>query len=616
MSTKSAMPAPPDLAERTSECFAEAAFIDCNFDDDVWYVRGTNHDRFALSWSAISLGDGSSLRDPVNIALKVGAKFLLALIGSGAAARSRKPRGTTLFNHFCEIKRLVIWMSSRGLRAFPQLSLAHLVGYRNFMRGRRVAQRGRGKVEGRTKLTSVATQNATLQTALFLIRLQGKMLNLGTCVDLQEAEDILRSSRFGVEVPTPRIPDHTFRQLVDASIRFVQDVAPLAISMESRYRKWRSECAAKKGEVRGYRVYSHFRSALPGTLEQRFIMVGDRQIDLLMLDHHELRRLLMATRAACFVLIAGLVGMRVSEIRSLKVGCLKSELLGDGRRILRLHGTLYKTARHQNGEPAAWVAGWDDDRNPVALAVRCLEELARDSEFLFGRLAGGSEWIIQSQTVRHSFDALLDVVNLPGNWHFSTHQFRKTFARFVALSGPSAAVALMRHFKHVSIQMTERYFPNDPELLNEIIEASEELIAERLTSVLGAEKLGGIRGQEIIARNDRYRGETNASDLAELVKMTMADTSTQIVLHVYGMCFYDRDTAKCGGDVSEVGISACVRCVNFATGEEHIPFWKEQHRLVEANIAMHAENGLVNAELQRQLEEAGDALTRLGPSHG
>lgn len=34
--------------------------------------------------------------------------------------------------------------------------------------------------------------------------------------------------------------------------------------------------------------------------------------------------------------------------------------------------------------------------------------------------------------------------------------------------------------------MTERYFPNDPELINEIIEASEELIAESLTRVFGA----------------------------------------------------------------------------------------------------------------------------------
>ena len=45
----------------------------------------------------------------------------------------------------------------------------------------------------------------------------------------------------------------------------------------------------------------------------------------------------------------------------------------------------------------------------------------------------------------------------------------------------------MRHFKHQSVLMTERYLPRlktDPELLNEVFEAREHLIAGRLDNIL------------------------------------------------------------------------------------------------------------------------------------
>ena len=158
-----------------------------------------------------------------------------------------------------------------------------------------------------------------------------------------------------------------------------------------------------------------------------------------------------------------------------------------------------------------------------------LEALAGGSQLLFGRMRGDRDRILTGSAVRHLIAGFLDVAGLHFEWEFSSHQFRKTFARFVALSGSTAALALMRHFKHVSIQMTERYFPNDPELINEIIEASEELIAETLSRVFGSERLGGMRGREIVSRNQAYRGEKHAAELAELVKnddaMTLRFTS-------------------------------------------------------------------------------------------
>ena len=87
--------------------------------------------------------------------------------------------------------------------------------------------------------------------------------------------------------------------------------------------------------------------------------------------------------------------------------------------------------------------------------------------------------------------------------------------------------------------MTERYLPNDPDFIGEIIEASEALVAERLDAVFGAERLSGFKGEEILSNNLAYRGDAHADERRELVSMTMRDPSVRVLLHIYGICIYD-----------------------------------------------------------------------------
>jgi hypothetical protein len=88
--------------------------------------------------------------------------------------------------------------------------------------------------------------------------------------------------------------------------------------------------------------------------------------------------------------------------------------------------------------------------------------------------------------------------------------------------------------------MTERYFPDDPDLINEVIEASESLIAERLDSIFGAEHLGGLKGKQIIENNIAFRGDAHAEERRELVKLTLEDPAARFAMHVYGLCFYTK----------------------------------------------------------------------------
>jgi integrase len=58
------------------------------------------------------------------------------------------------------------------------------------------------------------------------------------------------------------------------------------------------------------------------------------------------------------------------------------------------------------------------------------------------------------------------------SWLFSPHQFRKTFARFVAKRDRTQLFALSDHFKHVSIAMTAKSYVGSDFKLQELI--SEE----------------------------------------------------------------------------------------------------------------------------------------------
>jgi hypothetical protein len=96
-------------------------------------------------------------------------------------------------------------------------------------------------------------------------------------------------------------------------------------------------------------------------------------------------------------------------------------------------------------------------------------------------------------------------------WRFSCHQFRKTFARFVAVGDKTGLLALKQHFKHVSIAMTDRYVGRDLELLELVDAEKQHGIRQALDELLGADCLAGKLGQQIVARNHRFRGRWRAS---------------------------------------------------------------------------------------------------------
>jgi integrase len=177
-----------------------------------------------------------------------------------------------------------------------------------------------------------------------------------------------------------------------------------------------------------------------------------------------LRRLVAHLTEACFIVIAGFVGMRVSEILSMEAGCIEHRPIGEtGIAQAYIVARMFKTVDDQRGRMERWLAP-----EPVARAVEILERISlpmrrsskRRDLFLIRNLRSGDIAPVTNVDISsriNQFAAYVDVRHHEGKpWRFTPHQFRKTFARFVARRDRSQLMALSDHFKHASIAMTAR----------------------------------------------------------------------------------------------------------------------------------------------------------------
>jgi hypothetical protein len=189
----------------------------------------------------------------------------------------------------------------------------------------------------------------------------------------------------------------------------------------------------------------------------------------------------------------------------------------------------------------------------------------------------------------------------PREWKVTSHQFRKTFARFVARNDSMALLALKRHFKHVDVQMTLHYTGMDPLLFDEVLEAKDEYGSELLFAVLGSDRLAGPLGDIVAERNSHFRGVAGREALGEYIQRLRNNTDLIVVPHRYGLCIYRADRASCQGDPGKAGINTCIGCKNFVVSPRHKDYWIERRDELNAFLASLGDqrHDAVAAEIRR-----------------
>jgi len=322
----------------------------------------------------------------------------------------------------------------------------------------------------------------------------------------------------------------------------------------------------------------------------------------------DLAQLLDVLYTACFVVISYLVGPRASEVLQLQSGCVRPLAPEDGAGesgLAVIVGAIFKREAAYHGRHHEWIAP-----QPALHAISVLEALSAPHRASSGRAElwlrtrghylGASEWrhdcasplrVMSSAAMRLLFIRCSTYFHLPlhqgRRWPLSTHQGRKTFARFAALRDRSALFALAQHLGHRERGITDQSYVGTDYRLNLEIEAG---ILEQSVSawehMLSTPQLGGRAGAEILAKRPRFRGARMKQDLKRYARM-LVDSGLTLGVCDWGFCVYCQEHSACLGSTTGPNPlrrepSTCASCRNFAVSPQHRAYWLEQARRHEA----------------------------------
>ena len=211
-------------------------------------------------------------------------------------------------------------------------------------------------------------------------------------------------------------------------------------------------------------------------------------------------------------------------------------------------------------------------------------------------------------------------------WHPTTYQGRRTFARFAALRDRSCLFALAQQLGHRDRSITDSgYAGTDYVLEREIQGEVLEKSVSAWEHMLSAPQLGGRGGREILAKRPQFRGTRMKNDIKTYARM-LVEAGLALGICDYGYCVYRQEYSACRGNA--VGPnpvyrepSTCARCLNFAVSTEHRPYWLEQIHRCEALLNEPALPTQSLKIARQRLEEARAMLrsidsSRMERSHG
>jgi integrase len=551
------------------------------FGDNVWHLDGIrpggNRCDFSLQWDFV-VGP-VRFSDPGFANWFEATKTFLWSVKVDPPPGRKYLHDGTLTGLFKALRLLIRWMAAQGYRRFAELD-------RDASERFLAAMAARRSPKGKPIVPSTLKHYRSLLTLLYL---QGARYPAVAIDDpFPGATGSLRQFDRGW---LPYTPDAIVVPLVSSALRLIGVAADDVMALHARAQgaydvALGSGLSPTKAGFKVVDAIADFRFAtLPGEEApwQEAPVTSTKTV----------RHLVDRLYDACFVVIAYLVGARASEILGLQLGCVQYHPSAAGdEQFAYLAGRIYKTARDTKGDAHRWVAP-----EPVVRAITVMERLSEPLR----RRSGRSElWLIMSSTgligpaveinlpnvstiILRLNKLFAPFIGLPLHegepWHLSTHQGRKTFARFVGKRDRTGLHALQAHLGHVTRVMTDRGYVGTDFNLDDLIDrhAQDETRAA-LEEMLTAAALGGKAGRAIAARS-RFRGRTRDGDVQAYVNFLMAETDLRLGVCDWGYCVYRPETSACfGGDAGPNPVlrteTTCSACANFAVTSKHRPVWE------------------------------------------
>jgi hypothetical protein len=549
--------------------------------DTVWHLDGippaASRSDFSLDWT-FDMGTESP-PGLTWIPWREAAKTFLWSLKIDPPPGHAGVHDTSIASMFKLLRMLMRWMAAQGYRRFADLD-------------RDASERFLAVIAERRGNTGTPLKWSTLQNyrrMLSQLYLQGARYPLVSIAD--PSLGMGWGGRAGDKGWLPYTPDALAVALVSAALRLLGTPADEVIALHAK-----AQSAYDDGLARGLSQTKVGFAVVAAIAAYRFSTLPDEHVPWHaspVRSTKVVRQLVDRIYEACFVVVAYLVGARVSEIIGLKVECIEHHPAADGNESFAyLVGRIYKTASTHDGNVHRWVAPPAVER-AIAVMERLTEPMRRRTQRNDLWLAMTSSGLLGpcalitvptgSTIIRRLNKGFAPFINLPlhqgKRWHLNTHQGRKTFARFVGKRDRTGLHALQGHLGHLSRVMTDRGYVGTDFALDELIDrhAQEETRAA-LEELLTATALGG-KGGRIIAGRSQFRGRTRDGNLQAYVNFLMAETDLRLGVCDWGYCVYRPETSACLGNEKGPNPvlrteSVCASCVNFAVTTKHRPVWE------------------------------------------
>lgn len=411
---------------------------------------------------------------------------------------------------------------------------------------------------------------------------------------------------YGKEIKTPYIPDDVLSNIFQACVSRLESAAKL-FELRDKVTEWRGQ-------------YSY-----SGTINSRLKEIGYskgvaglRAEESLLLD-------------ACMIVVLITSGIRIHELTSLNTGSKYVREDEDGNKQYWIRGVSTKTYEG--------VADW--------LVTKVTHQALAVAEILTGNMRSGLESYYLS--LKSGNGSAVEIANVESHlgslfigvydrthrvetlthhcirgrinrfliangieWRASPHQFRRTFARYVARSSLGDLRYLREHFKHWSLDMTATYAENqirDEELHDEIYVAIRD---EKITILEGmferdAILSGGLAEPVRVYRSSEEVVKTYKSrrDMVEFVSEVVNLRST-------GVAWCTHDASSCsGGNLLEK--TRCGDCQKSLIDLSRRPYWEAVYiqTLELRDVALDCGPGAA-ARIEVDIRRCEKVLTELG----
>jgi integrase len=583
------------------------------FGDDEWLLDirtpGRRADQNRFDWSGpIQHGARIGARDHEH--LRRSARHFLWSMRLNPPPGRKRSSLTSLQTKAMILRTIIGWMAHEGLRRFAEIDVSAVERLCVWLRNRSARLGSEGQIRPGTVMSYLL--------AIKDMYRQRTKLDDAPLVDplpLETTYEAAGHSR-ATTGAIPFIPERLAIAILSEALRWIEAHGETIATAETIRLEARS-----RGLRQGKRHASyHVRRALK--LASLVGPSGER------LDGaYAVRHAAVHLVEACYIVIAGFVGMRVSEILSMRVGAIEHRPIGTtGLDQAYVVARLYKTVDDPDGRVERWLAP-----APVVRAVDLLEQLSapmratsgREELFLVKNTQYGEIVPVTCMHIAWRINDFARQVGIPDHdgkpWLFSTHQFRKTFARFIARRDRTQLLGLADHFKHASVAMTARGYVGSDFDLHELVdhEARSETAAA-LDLLLAATQLGGKMGERIVAGNARFRGRAGEQVRRDYIVFILDETDLRIHACDYGWCVFQQETSRCGGVFApdEVGRApaVCLTCANMVIEAKHGAYWRD--RRARNAALLPSANRMTEAVLNQAIEQCERVLVQIGDCDG